>query len=85
MSATWIACSESLPDIDVAEGLLRSRVVLGCDKYGNMQTVYLQTYESDEYNKYASEWRLTGPDGYFWDPLYWCELPAAPGKEVKRG
>lgn len=80
MSAgAWIRCAESLPEIDVAEGLDRSRVVLGCDSWGNCRTAYLQRYEDDEF---PPVWRLTGPDSYDWKPLFWCELPELP-REVR--
>ncbi len=76
MSATWIACSERLPEIDVAD---RSRLVLGCDKYGNVRVTYMERPLPREI---TPSWVLTA-EGHGWAPLYWCELPAAPGKEVR--
>lgn len=75
-SVYWIACSERLPEIDVVD---RSRLVLGCDKYGNVRITYM---ERPLPGGFAPSWVLTA-DGHGWNPLHWCELPAAPGKEVR--
>lgn len=84
-SATWIACSERLPEIDAELSYHDSKEsadVLAVRDGGYMVVAYIRRL--DKGNEWtAPAWFDSERDERLaYAVTHWCELPAAPGKEV---